>query len=220
LVNTQGYLVQGYPVALSGTTVTATGALSPIRIPVGSLLTPRATTVVQLGANLDANMPLSGTYKTDIPIYDSLGQAHLATYTFTRVSLSGSPPSFAFDITVDGSEVVGGTPGQPFSLLTSAGAGAPPGRINFDAFGKVASITGVTTISATNLDVRFPPSTITFSNGSQVGANGLTWNLTQTQGATVGTSTYFMTSSAAASAASVKNQNGFASGTLTSIGVS
>ncbi|MBI1746409.1 MAG: flagellar hook protein FlgE [Acidobacteria bacterium] len=219
LVNNQGYYVQGYGVTLSGTTLTQTGPLSPIRIPVGSLMTPRPTTQIQMTMNLDATMRQGDKFVTDISIFDALGQAHKATYTFTRISLSGAPPSYSFDITMDGSEINGGTPGQAFSLLTGAPAGAAPGRINFDANGRVAGITGVTTVSPTNLDVTFPPSMLTFSNGSQLGSNSVTWNVTQSQGASVSTSSYFLTSYASQSSTSIKNQNGFASGTLTSIAV-
>jgi len=220
LINSQGLLVQGYPVTVSGGTIQQTGSLGPLRIPVGSLMTPRATSSIQLGANLSARMPLSGpgsTFTMDITVYDSLGGDHKVNFVFARTSLSGT---FTFDVTVDGGEVVGGTAGTPFSLLSGATAGAAPGRLTFDSSG---SLTGVsvsgTAVTPPVLDVRFPPSAVQFTNGSRILSNGLTWNVTRRAGATVGASEYLMTAFDATSQATVKTQNGFASGTLDSIAI-
>src|SRR5204862_7537588 len=93
--------------------------------------------------NLDAETAPGDSFSTAVQIVDSLGATHSVTLTFTRnaPAAPGDPPSFAFDATIDGGEVPGGTAGTPYSLLTSADATPPgPGTVAFDSAGKLASV--------------------------------------------------------------------------------
>jgi len=97
---------------------------------------------------------------------------------------------------VDGGEVTGGTAGTPFSLL------AAPGTMNFHSTGKLVQVDGA---AAADASITTP----TFTNGAA--ALTFSWDLMNPDG------TSNITNYSAPSATSSSNQNGFASGTLSSI---
>lgn len=170
MVNTDGLKLQGYQADDNGT---ITGALGSIRI--GPMALPAtATQNVSLAVNLDSNAipPLAfdpldpaatSNFSTSTTIYDSLGNGHQITTYFAKTSSN----SWDWHAMVDGGEIDGGTPGEPFEggsgtlTFTTDGAldtesttgttwdftGATPGQsINFD-FG-----TSITDDGGTGLD--------------------------------------------------------------------
>jgi flagellar hook protein FlgE len=222
LVNPEGLPVMGYPAALSGAAagINTSAPVTPIRVPMGSVIPPRSTSMLQITANLNSEAPTGSTFNTPVRIFDSLGNAHTITFTFTKLApAAGSGPRFNFDATIDGGEISGGTPGTRFSLLTGAAAAAPPGTITFDPSGRVSTITGVPTLSPTNLSMRFPPSGITFANGSTMAANQVTWNVYDNPTGDPTSGTFALTSFASPSTAIGTAQNGYGSGTLYSISI-
>jgi flagellar hook protein FlgE len=90
---------------------------STIRIPVGQTGLARATSQVNLAGNLDSRGDVGATYGISARVYDSLGNGHDVTLTFTRTdtgwSVTGDSP--------DGAVTVG-----------------PPAEVTFDADGRAS----------------------------------------------------------------------------------
>jgi flagellar hook protein FlgE len=142
-------------------------------------------------ANLDANAIVGDTFTSSIRVFDSVGAAHQLNFEWSKTGVG----AYDFDVTIDGGEVTGGTAGTPFSLL------AAPGTMTFDNTGALATVNGQ---PAADLSILTPA----FTNGAA--ALTFNWDL-------VNNGTANITSYGAPSATSSSNQNGFQSGTLTSI---
>ena len=132
-----------------------------IIIPPGVLRDPTATTSFQALSNLDAQALVGETFTTTIEVIDSLGSPHLATITYTNAA----PGAWAYDITVAGAEITGGTPGTPFSVTT--------GTLGFDALGVLNNVNG-----GAPADVAIV--TPTWTNGA--GASTVSWDLVNPAG--------------------------------------
>jgi len=100
LQTANGEQVMGYA-AVNGA-IPAGAALSPLAINKGQINPPNATTNIQLTTNLDAgaatgDMPLS----TPVTVYDSLGTAHVLTFSFTKTAAG----AWNCDITIPNSDL-------------------------------------------------------------------------------------------------------------------
>lgn len=84
LMTQDGQQVMGYP-AVNGV-VNTNAALVPIIVPTGQLQQPQATTTMSMTANLDASAAVGATSTGQVTLYDSLGQSHVATVTFTKTA--------------------------------------------------------------------------------------------------------------------------------------
>lgn len=82
LVHSDGFQLLGY-MAVNGQ-LNSSGALEPIEIQLGRLMPARATTILQILANLDAGAQVGDTFATTVQIYDSLGAAHAVTVQYTN----------------------------------------------------------------------------------------------------------------------------------------
>ncbi len=87
-----GLRLMGWQADAAGTVDTA-GPLSPLKIPVGTQIPPRATTRVTLSGNLDASAPVydgndpataSGRWTTTLTVYDALGNPTQLRLVFTK----------------------------------------------------------------------------------------------------------------------------------------
>jgi len=132
LVTSQGQQVLGYP-AVNGVINTGTGVV-PLQLGAGTISPPTATTNVQLTTNLNAAANVGDTFSTPITVYDSLGAAHVLTYTFTNTG----PGAWSYQVTIPAADT-GGT-GNP-TVVNS-------GTLAFDSNGNLtspaANVTGVT----------------------------------------------------------------------------
>lgn len=79
-----GQQVMGYPA--SGGAVNTNAPLTAIQIPVGQVEQPKATATMSLTANLDASAAVGTSVQGQIPVYDSLGESHVATIDFQKTS--------------------------------------------------------------------------------------------------------------------------------------
>lgn len=77
-----GELVQGWS-AVAGV-VNSNGPVSNITVPLGSVIPATPTTNMNATINLNSSTAVGATFSAPIQIYDSLGQAHTATITFTQ----------------------------------------------------------------------------------------------------------------------------------------
>jgi flagellar hook protein FlgE len=193
LVTSDGAFVQGYTQKDPATNkIITNGVLSNINIPPGTLFPPIPTSLVRVISNLDADAANGTTFTSSIRVFDSLGAGHQIDFTWTKTGVG----AYSYDATVDGGEVTGGTAGTPFSLL------AAPGTMTFDSTGKLVQVDGA---AAADASITTP----TFTNGAA--ALTFSWDLMNPDG------TSNITNYSAPSATSSSTQNGFASGTLSSI---
>lgn len=157
LTTATGEFVQGWN--------TTNGALntnvptSNVVIPTGSLQAPVATTSTSVSLNLDASAGAGTSFSTSITAYDSLGNSHVVTYTFTQ---SGTPYQWNYSMSFpDGDLTAPGTPAT--------------GTLTFNSNGDLVSP------AATDAQ---PVLTATGLSDGAADMN-ITWNLYNTSGATI-----------------------------------
>ena len=102
----------------------------PLTISTGTISPPKSTANAQLSMNLNSGAAVGSTFSTPLTVYDSLGAAHILTYTFTNTG----PGAWSYNITIPAADV--GAAGAPVSIkagtLTFNGAGqltAPAGNV-------------------------------------------------------------------------------------------
>ena len=127
LISPDGYRVQGFSQIdpLTGDIIT-TGQPGDIVVPAGVLRDPIQTTRIQLQSNLDAGAVVGDTFDTPMQIFDSLGESHVVTITFTKTA-----GGWDWDMTVPGDEVA-----PVAALPVSIAAGA----LTFDGDGQVGEL--------------------------------------------------------------------------------
>jgi flagellar hook protein FlgE len=136
LLTPDGSVVLGYP-AINGT-INANQTLAPIAIPSGSVSPPKATANLQLGLNLNSNAAVGDTFDTPVTVYDSLGDTHVLTFTFTKTVAN----SWSYEADIPAADV--GQTGNPVSIAT--------GNLTFNGNGQLTSPTGnVTGITISGL---------------------------------------------------------------------
>jgi len=84
IVTAAGLSVMGYPV-VNGV-VNTNAPLVPINIPVGQVQEPLATTSFSMTANLDSASAAATQFPAQVTVYDSLGEPHVATVTYTQTA--------------------------------------------------------------------------------------------------------------------------------------
>jgi flagellar hook protein FlgE len=82
LVTQGGQQVLGYP-SVNGVIDTSAGVV-PLQLGAGTISPPTATSNVQLTTNLNAAAAVGSTFSTPVTIFDSLGNSHTLTFTFTN----------------------------------------------------------------------------------------------------------------------------------------
>src|SRR5271168_658172 len=102
LLTQDGAQVLGYQ-ATNGV-VDPAAALSPLAITIGQSNAPLPTANVGLALNLDSNTAVGGTFSTSVAAYDSLGNSHVLTYTFTNTA----PNNWNYTITIPAADTTGG----------------------------------------------------------------------------------------------------------------
>ena len=191
LVTPDGQNVQGWTAIdpLTGK-VTTTGQPTTIVIPPGVLRPPVPSTMIGTMSNLDSRATVGSTFTASIQLYDSLGDPHVATATFTKTAVGG----WNYGVTLPGAEVTGGTTGTPYSVAT--------GTLGFDNLGKLTTVNGAAPADVT---ITSPA----WKNGAA--AVNFSWDLVDPNGAPS------LTQYASASATSSVTQNGSPTGAVASI---
>ena len=199
LVTANGLSVMGYPAANG--VVNTNAPLTALNIPVGQVEAPQATTTMSMTANLDNETAAGTQFPAEVTVYDSLGEAHVATVTYTPGAAANT-----WDYSV--------------SLPAGDYAGAPPapitGTMTFDANGNLAQVAQGAGPAQTVGTAAGDVSSIALNfNGLADGASNLAinWNLL----GAAGTPTISQVDTA--SAVSSTNQNGYASGQYQSFSI-
>ena len=192
-VTPDGKKVQGYSVKDP-----VTGAIDTnnqpdnIVVPTGVLRPPVPTTQFATNSNLNATAAVGDTFNASVQIYDAVGAGHVATIKYTNTAAG----AWTYDVSVDGGEVSGGTPGTPSSLAN--------GTLSFDSTGKLDQVDGA---NAANVSITGP----TWADGAAAGT--ITWALLDANGV-ASVSGY-----TAASATSSVTQNGSAAASISGISI-
>ncbi len=191
LLTSAGLNVMGYP-AVNGV-VNTNAALAPINIPVGQVQVPQATSSFGMTANLDAASATGTQFPAPVTIYDSLGESHVVTVTYTQTA----PNTWSYFIALPGSDFASGT-STPVT-----------GTIAFDSNGNLTTVTptGGTaqTVGTAAGDISSIP--VSFTGLADASSNlTMQWNLLGPSG------TPTISQVATGSAVSATTQNGYPSG--------
>jgi flagellar hook protein FlgE len=167
LITVDGASVMGYPVKNGAVDVNS--SLVPLQLPVGVTEAASATQNVSITANLNAGATVGTTFSTPVNVYDSLGQSHAVTVTYTKTATN------SWDYSVD--LQAGDATGTPLNNT---------GTLTFDSNGNLVApsgnISGITFPTLTN-----GASDLSFSV-DLFGSNGNS-TLTQTGAASTNTTT-------------------------------
>src|ERR1035437_9472876 len=115
-----GERVQGWTTVDTTTGVLDTnGAIGDIIVPVGAAKQPIASNQFTLDLNLNSSAAADATSRfTDtIKVYDSLGTTHVVTVHFQKTAAN----QWAYNVTIPGEEISGGTAGTPFDVSGASG---------------------------------------------------------------------------------------------------
>jgi flagellar hook protein FlgE len=201
LISPDGYKVQGWSAVDPATGhIVTTGAPADIIVPAGVLRDPVQTTQINLQSNLDSGASVGDTFDTPIQIFDSLGESHIMTATFTKTAAG-----WDWNMTVPGDEVA------PASLVPVSVAS---GTMTFDGFGQVATFApagpatgGGAAPAITDVTFNAPA----WANGAT--ASAITWDLVDDNNVVQ------LTGFASPSATASKSQNGAAAGKIDNISI-
>jgi flagellar hook protein FlgE len=184
LVTAAGDAVQGWS-ATSGA-VNTNGPVGSISVPLGATVPANATTSMSLALNLDARNT-NGTFAAPIQVFDSLGQSHTLTATFTN---SGTG-SWNYTLTIPAAD-----------LTTGGTTTVASGTLLFDSNGNLTSPAASSGPQAVQI------------TGLADGASDLSinWNL---YNPTTGSSN--ITQLAESSGLGSSSQNGFAAGQVSNV---
>jgi flagellar hook protein FlgE len=158
LITSDGASVMGY--AATNGVIGTNSSLTALQLPVGTTEAAQATQNFSLTANLNAGATIGTPYPTPVTIYDSLGQQHVVTVTFTKTAANtwtyaaalpagdatGTPTNNTGTLTFNSSGVLltptGNVTGMTFPTLTDGAANL---NLNFNLYGS----NGVSTVTQT-----------------------------------------------------------------------
>jgi flagellar hook protein FlgE len=123
LITQDGQQVMGYP-AVNGV-VNQNSSLTPLSIPTGVTEGAQATQNFSVTMNLNSNATLGTAFSTPVTIYDSLGQSHQATVSYTKTGTN----TWSYSVGLPAGDYTG-TPTNNTGTLT------------FDSSGNLISPTG------------------------------------------------------------------------------
>ncbi|HLM99425.1 MAG TPA: flagellar hook protein FlgE [Bryobacteraceae bacterium] len=195
LVTSTGQFVQGW--TQTAGVLNTNGAITDITIPSGALQPPVATANMTIDLNLNAAATVgaaNGTFTTPVTVYDSLGNSHVLTFTFTETAAG----SWTYAVTIPGADVTAGKAGTPYAIPNATGT------LTFDANGNLTA----PTLAKNPVNIKVA--------GLTDGANDLSvnWSLYNPDG------TPRITQFATATAVASESQDGAAAAQLTHVSLS
>ena len=122
LITATGEMVQGW--TRSNGVLDTNLPIANIKVPVGGLAAPETTTTASVDLNVNASAATNDLFSTSVQIYDSLGNAHTATFSFTKTSTANQ---WQYSVSVPDADVAS----PPFSPVT--------GTLTFDSNGNLIS---------------------------------------------------------------------------------
>ncbi len=199
----------GYP-ATNGV-VNTNAPLTAISLPVGTVEAPQATTTMSMTGNLDSATASGTNFPATVTVYDSLGEAHNATVTYTPGAAANT-----WDYSVS-------LPAADYSV---AGGNTVPaaitGTLGFDANGNLTTVTpgggaaetvGTAAGDVSSIALNLNPAATNVLTDGAAGLN-IQWNLLSPSG------TPTITQVATASDMGTNTQNGYTGGDYQSFTIS
>ena len=163
LVSSSGMSVMGYPAANG--VVNTNAPLTAVNIPIGQVQQPKATDSLSMIANLDAATPTGTHFPAEVTVFDSLGEPHVATVTYTPAAAANT---WTYSVALPAADFANGvstpiTGTMSFdangNMVTVQPTGAPAPETVGTAPGDVQSINlnfnNPLTDKATNLDIQW-----------------------------------------------------------------
>ncbi len=199
--------------------VNTSAALAPVQINAGTASPALATKTVTTGMNLNASDPANAnsTFTTPIQVYDSQGNPQ----TLTEIYVKTGPNTWSYSVTGPaGSTITVNGAAVTFPLPVTNPVTLPPvmGYLNFGATGGLTSVTPVNPVTQVSLATVLansiaanPVLSIDWGNGAAV--KPISINMVNLAGTTN------VTQYSATSAATSNSQDGYGSGSLTSMTV-
>jgi flagellar hook protein FlgE len=138
LATAAGDAVQGW--SAPGGNVNPNGPIGNITVPLGAAVPASATTSMSMSVNLDSQVATTdpgAVYSTPIQVFDTLGQSHTLTATFTKTAAN----TWSYAVTIPAADLAAGgattlTSGNmtfgPDGNLTSPTAAADPQVVNIN----------------------------------------------------------------------------------------
>jgi flagellar hook protein FlgE len=204
LVTSDGQNVLGYP-AVNGVVNNGVGIV-PLQLGAGTLSPPTATANVALTTNLNAAATVGDTFSTPVTVYDSLGNTHTltATFTFTGPSAAAGPDqgdnTWSYSLSIPSTDLnpitVGGVTTPQTGILST-------GTLTFNGNGVLVA-DGGTAAAPTLANITAIPIT-----GFADGASNQTFDWNVLNGTTP-----VISQVAAPSSTSATQQDGFGAGSL------
>ena len=154
-----GEYVLGWQANAQGAIDTSSGVTSSskIQVAVGKTTAVSPTANISFTGNLSADTAANGSVSATEKVYDSLGEAHDVTITFTRAADASGNPTNTWNWTASGD------PG-----LSAASGTTNQGSVTFGSDGTVASQTGSLLLNPTNGAATAQAMNLDFSGVSQV----------------------------------------------------
>jgi len=193
-----GQNVQGW--TATDDVVNSNGPTGNITVPVGSTMAPQATANMSMDVNLNSATAVNGTFSAPIQVYDSLGQAHTLTVTFTETA----PEAWSYSVNIPNADLA-----SPASGTTSTSTSLVTGTLGFDANGNLTNPAN-TMPGAPNAPVAISSSSNPLADQANLNVN---WNLFNSAG------TQLITQYAQTSAMSNPTQDGFAAGAVSQVSI-
>jgi flagellar hook protein FlgE len=134
LITQDGQQVMGYP-AVNGV-VNQNSSLAPITIPVGLNEGAQATQNFSITANLNSNATVGTPYSSPVTIFDSLGQSHQASVSYTKTGTN----TWSYSVALPAGDATG-VPSNNTGTLTFDTSGnlvSPTGSVNNITFPTLA----------------------------------------------------------------------------------
>jgi flagellar hook protein FlgE len=198
LVTATGQFVQGWNAV--GTKLSTNGATANIVLPTTLASAPSPTTTISLSANLNSNTPITpataATFSSPVQVFDSEGNAHTLTVTYTQTSTAAIPNTWTYNVSIPSGDLAAPGKGTSTNLL------ATDGTLTFDGTGQLKAPVAPGTIAITIPKLADGASSPTSIN----------WNLYNSSGPT-------LTQFASASANIANTADGSAPGQLNSLGI-
>jgi flagellar hook protein FlgE len=126
LITQDGQQVMGYA-AINGV-VNQNSSLTPISIPVGLNESAQATQNFSLTTNLNSNATVGTSFSSPVQIYDSLGQSHQVTVSYTKTATN----TWSYSVNLPAGDATGAPTNNTGTLTfdTSGNLVSPTGSVN------------------------------------------------------------------------------------------
>lgn len=205
-----GMNVMGYP-AVNGV-VNTDAPLTAINIPVGAVQESKATTTMNMTANLDSATAAGTQFPAQVTVYDSLGESHVATVTFTPDAAGNNTWDYSVSL-----------PAADYSAANgNVAPAAITGTMTFDSSGNLTTIqptgaanpetVGTAANDVSSIALNFNPNPTNVLADGAAGLN-IQWNLLGSA------NTPSISQVDTTSAVSATSQDGYASGQYSSFAI-